>query len=190
MIDGENIRRNARKKARELYEMTSVPMLQGILNEGKISQTEFEKWSQSHLRGSLKSMNIKFKSGNLDQIAMESIKFRELQRLLSSQTIQPFDDSETLQFLNDCFMIDNTFEHSLSQNAIIDKKTGAFLKKVDLLVFGVLCDLAKEFEEVYLLELENKANHNTLKLLRSNERHSMHDCYNGNLPFDTDMQVS
>jgi hypothetical protein len=190
MINGKNIRRNAMKKAREFYEMISVPSHRKLLNEGIISQTVFEQMLKSQLRGSLKSMNVKFKSGNLDHMALKSLKFRELQCLLSTQAMRSFDKQMTLRFLNDCFMIDNTFEFASCQNATVSDTPAAFAKQVYLLVFGVLCDLANDYEEIYLLELENKSKHHALKLLLSNEEHSMNDCHNGNLPFETAMQTS
>jgi hypothetical protein len=190
MINGKNIRRNAMKKAREYYDMTSRQMLQMLLNKNIISQTEFEEMSKSHLRGALKSMHIKFKSGNLNHMALKSLKFRELQCLLSTQTLRSFDKQMTLKFLNDCFMIDATFDFEECQNATITEPSAAFAKQVYLLVFGVLCDLVWDFEEVYILELENKSKHNALKLLLSNEERSMNDCHNGNLPFETAMQTS
>ena len=190
MINGKNIRRNAMKKAREFYEMISVPTHRKLLNEGIISQTVFEQMLKSQLRGSLKSMNVKFKSGVLDHMALKSPKFRELQRLLSTQTLRSFDKQMTLKFLNDCFMIDNTFEFETCQNAALSDASADFAKQVDLLVFGVLCDLANDYEEIYLLELENKSKHNALKLLLTNEERSMNDCHNGNLPFETAMQTS
>jgi hypothetical protein len=190
MINGEAIRRNAMKKAREFYKMTSLQMLRNLLNMDIISQTAFEQMSKSHLRGALKSMRIKFKSGNLDHMALKSLKFRELQCLLSTQTLRSFDEKMTLEFLNDCFMIDVTYEFESCQSVTITDPSAVFAKQVDLLVFGVLCDLANDYEEIYLLELENKSKHNALKLLLSNEEHSMNDCHNGNLPFETAMQTS
>jgi hypothetical protein len=190
MINGENIRRNARKKAREFYEMTSIPMIRVLLNEGKISQTVFEQMSKSLLRGALKSMRIKFKSGDLDHMALKSLKFRELQRLLSTQTLSSFDEKMTLEFLNDCFMVDNTFECESCQNSTITEPSAAFAEQVNRLVFGVLCDLANDFEEFYILELNAKSKHNALKLLLSNEEQPMNDCHNGNTPFDTARHVS
>ena len=47
MINGKNIRRNAMKKAREFYEMISVPTHRKLLNEGIISQTVFEQMLKS-----------------------------------------------------------------------------------------------------------------------------------------------
>ena len=190
MINGKNIRRNAMKKAREFYEMISVPTHRKLLNEGIISQTVFEQMLKSQLRGSLKSMNVKFKSGDLDHMALKSPKFRELQRLLSAQTLRSFDKQMTLKFLNDCFMIDNTLEFESSQNSTFPDASADFAKQVYLLVFGVLCDLARDFEEIYILELENKSKHNALKLLIANGERSMNDCHNGNLPFETAMQTS
>lgn len=171
MINGKNIRRNAMRKAREFYEVASVPMLRPLLNEGKISQTVFEQMSKSLLRGSLKSMNVKFKSGDLDHMALKSRKFRDLQFLLSTQTMRSFDEEMTLEFLNDCFMIDNTLEFDLCQDATDTEPSTAFAKQVALLVFGVLCDLADNFEEIYLLELENKSKLNALQLQERSMRY-------------------
>ena len=96
----------------------------------------------------------------------------------------------TLKFLNDCFMIDNTLEFEASQNSTFPDASADFAKQIYLLVFGVLCDLARDFEEIYILELENKSKHNALKLLLANGERSMNDCHNGNLPFETAMQTS
>lgn len=190
MLNGNSIRWNARKKARNFVEQNNNVFLQKMLVNGEINQLQFKELCKSATRGAMKGAHVKFKKGNLTQIALSSANFIELQNLLSARTRRVFTDRMALEFLRDCLMVGVAFEFGVPAEAVIDDSEAAFLSAVDDLVFRLLLNLADEVEEFYLADVSEKTQHMALQLFQRDERVMPRENYAGKRPLETAMQTS